>query len=73
MKITYEVLSHEDDKATVRITPHSPINGFHGCDLNISRHTDEVGDSFIANRVTWKLNQEVGQKTIAESCEIEKI
>ncbi len=68
MKITYTVLEQTDESALVQITPESPLNGFHGVDLQITRHEDETPANFIENRVRWKVAQQVG--LAIENCQI---
>jgi hypothetical protein len=70
MKITYEVLSHEGDQVRVRITPQSPLNGFFGCELAIIRNEGESVESFVEDRVRWKVAQQVGDAS--GNCTIEK-
>lgn len=59
MKITYDVVTTEDEKALVVITPEVPINGFHGVTLGFKKNEDD-GENWIEERVKWKVNQELG-------------
>lgn len=60
MHIHYRT-EHFHESTQVHITPHSPLNGFHGCCLQLD--ADATEDAVHA-RVMWKLTQELGVETM---------
>jgi hypothetical protein len=70
MKIFYSV-TQDEGAHVIEIVPENPLNGFMGTKLVVKDAPDVDPDAYIAERVVWKMTQELGQTY--QECQLVKV